>query len=248
MNTTTRRTIGGLVAVLLTVLAGLTACSLIQRDPPCTGCVPPPVTTQGLEFDYTGSAQGTDLVQIAEKFALQLIATLPTGEALVVSGFTSDVTVPCNPLVVSIPPQNNPQQERALRSKISAEFPEKFTKYTECLAEHGRKGRSEIFGGITDFFARYPEATHLVAVTDGCENVAVPVICRNRVLTAKGAAKQIVGSLPHRLVPRLDAGVTIEYAGIGRGTGLTAPAVDVLRTVWSSWTAETGATATFDAT
>lgn len=247
MNIGSRRRTATVLIASFSV-AGLAGCGLIHdKRVPC--CAEDTVkVTRGLEFDFTGSAQGTDLVQIAENRAMDEIQRIPTGEALVISGFTSDVTVACNVLKISIPDQNNPQQEQALRRQIDADFPARFKTYTDCLAEHGRQGRSEIFGGITDFLSRYPDVTRLLAITDGCENVAVPDLCRAAQLETDGNANQVVHVLPQALIPRLDQSIQIFYVGIGRGTGLPVPAVVGLRSVWSVWTTETGASFSFDAT
>jgi hypothetical protein len=232
-----------LIPALIVIVYGLTACS---AEPPC--CEEKPVATQAEIVDFTWSARDTDMLQVAENRAMATIEDLSIGEALVVAGFTADVTVPCEPIEISLPTQNNPAQEKELRRTVAAQFPAAFRRYADCLIEAHPERGSEIFGGVSDLFVRYPSLTEVTVVSDGCENQAIPKLCRGRDLRKRGFAEQAVASLPPAAVPDLAAGrdpVHIEYVGLGRGTGLDAAAVAGLRDVYATWTTRIHATHSF---
>lgn len=234
-------------------LAGLAALGAVVA----TGCSPASSTatshpttireTALVIADLTGSAQHTDLVSMARSTAMDRVAELSPGEALVVSSFTRDVTVACNPVVVALAKQN-PARERQARASLPSAVAGAFDRYHRCVVAHDPNSGSEIFGGIATALADYPDAVDVTIVTDGCENVSIRAICDPAVLRRTGVGARVVDSLPARLVPKLTASVQLRFVGIGRGTGLDASSVAGLRSIWSTWAARTGATSVFEPT
>lgn len=167
---------------------------------------------------------------------------MPVGGKFVVGAMNSDVTAVCTDIVVTLPPQNNPQLEARARQANQNAVAAKVPELIKCSQNHG--SATELFGGLAETFRGHPEASHIWVFSDLCDTVTIGNICDPSLLHDPAA---LAAQVPDSLTPQVPATTTITYIGAGRGSELDAASVENLRRVIAAWTDRTGATYKFEA-
>lgn len=249
--------IGRVLIAIMISLAGLTGCGTSEAPPaakptsfvtaPGEGTLPGPgeavavtAPVAVVPVDSSASVVGTDLLAAAENRVRELVNTMPVGGKVVVYSINRNVGAMCDPLVLTLPKQANPDLEKQAREATVQAVAGKFQGYIECSTSQD-PGGTELFGGLAEILSYYPNAEIVEVYTDGCDTVTTPGLCKAKNLRNPEYPAQVLASIPAVLTPQLGPNVQFTFRGIGRNTGLSAEAIAVLRQVITTWVQQTGA-------
>lgn len=207
-----------------------------------TGSVQAPaeVNRKLVVIDTSGSAEATDLFAIAQNKTADLVKGMTVGSTVAIRALNSDVTALCNDVLFTLPPQKNQALLNRARQSNEAAVAIKVPKLIACSKKYSTA--TELFGGLSEAFRTYADATEARIYSDLCENATIGNICDPKRLADP---KKIAKAVPGSITPKLPSSFHAIYVGAGRGSKLDAESVENLRKAVGLWTERTGATFEF---